>query len=241
MTEKIAEGVWLLGRYSPFQVGVFLLEHQGEGALLEMPPYQNQMPKPWEDAKNFAKEEGIEIKYLLVSHAHIDHTFGHPYFRAAFPRAKTLVHRSFLDWYRSSIFDEIFRGPFKELNLKGEQLFLLHAPKHSPQDTLIFFRGALCSGDWSLGCHPDCNPLVSPMQKEESLKRVRDFLIDRSYWVHTVFSAHANEFRHPPDFLALIDEMYSFWKNVPMHEWRRSREQWQANFAISQKNANRKH
>ena len=229
MAEKICEGIWLLGRYSPFGVGVFILENGGEGALLEMPPYQMGAPKPWEDAKTLAEELNINIKWILLTHAHIDHTYGFPHFRHAFPKARVVAHRSFLEWYRRSAFDDIFYYDVKEMSLAGEPLFLLHAPKHSPQDLLIIYRGAVCTGDWTLGPVPEANPLVSPIEKLRTINRVREFLEKRDYYIHTAFSAHANEFRRNVDFPKLLDEMYDFWNKVPMHQWKRSLRQWQRN------------
>ena len=217
MAQRVGPGVWMIGRYSPFEVGAWVLEHGGEAALLEAPPYQAGRPRPWDDCLAFVNGKNLEVKWILFTHAHMDHTFGLQFYRRAFPRARVLAHVSFLSWFRRNAFDEIFYADERCLDLGGEPLLLLHAPKHSPQDCLVFFRGCMCSGDWSLGEAPDCNRSVPPEKKIDSLRRLDSFLRKHAYHVHTVFSAHGNEFRHNVDLSMLVDGMIRYWT-------RRSRE-----------------
>lgn len=226
MAEQICDGIWLLGRYSPYEVGVWILEHNGEAAIMEAPPYTIGQPFPWTEAKAFCKERDLEVKYHIFTHTHIDHMNGYPYFKRTFPKADSIVHISFLEWYRAAYFNEVFPEREKELSLGGEPLFLVHAPKHSPEDLLIFFRGAVCTGDWALGSVSDCNPLVSPKIKVKTMGRVKRFLEKANYHVHTAFSAHGNEFRHDIDFVGLLTEMEEYWGKVPLSEWNKESRKW---------------
>ena len=108
--------------------------------------------------------------------------------------------------------DRIFRHQFLELSLDGEPLYVIHAPKHSWEDMLIIFRGSVCTGDWTLGRHNDCNAIVPSRIKVESLLQVASFLQSRNYVVHTVYSAHANDFRYNVDFQGLLLEMAYYWE-----------------------------
>lgn len=221
MAEQVCPGIHLLGRYSPYKCGCWVLEHGGEAAILEMPPGQEGRAPAWDDADRFVRERGLEVRWLLLSHTHIDHTFGFPFFRRRFREARMLVHRSFLEWYRRAAFDDVFYADERELSLGGELLWLMHAPKHSPEDTLVFFRGAVCTGDWSLGAWPDCNPLVEADEKVASLERVRESLVRKDYRVHLAFSAHGDEIRRDLDFLALLDEMLAYWRAQPVRRFRK--------------------
>jgi len=220
--KRIADGVYLVGRYSPYQVGAWVLSHRGEAALLEMPPGQAGFPKPWVECQRFCKKEGLTVRWLLLSHGHIDHTFGFPEYRRRFRDARLLVHRSFLDWYRRDLFDEVFSTTYREISLGGEPLILLHAPKHSPQDTLVIFRGTVCTGDWSLGRHPDCNPLITSREKVQSLDLVERFLDERDYRIHLAYSAHGNEIRRDIDFRAFVADMKDYWQHAPRPVWRKA-------------------
>ena len=68
MIKQICDGVWLLGRYSPYEVGVWVFEHNGEAAIMEAPPYTIGEPFPWTEAKTFCQEKNLQVKYHVFSH-----------------------------------------------------------------------------------------------------------------------------------------------------------------------------
>jgi len=218
--KRIAEGVTLLGRFRPCDCGSFVLHHGSEAFLLEMPPCRNKTTNPWTEARRFVERHELTVKGLLVTHAHGDHMGGYYGFRQTFPDVPLFLHRSFRNIWRLGRLEWTFDGPVKEFSVGGEPLHVVHAPKHSHHDQLVIFRGTVCTGDWSLGRAPDCNSLVAVHEKLHTLRFVRDYLRERRYQVHTAYSAHANEFRSPIDFAAMLDDMGEYWTRRAAYERR---------------------
>lgn len=86
----------------------------------------------------------------------------------------------------------------------GEPIHLFHAPKHSWQDLIIFFRGSVITGDWWLGPGDPNQSRIPHAVSAESIARLIDF--SRKYHVHTIVSAHANDLRRGADFASLMAE-----------------------------------
>ncbi len=200
----------MCGIYGPFECACWLLEHDGEALVLEMPlPWEDE-EAPWETVARFAAERGLNITAATVTHAHIDHAYGLPYFRLLLPEARFVALRATALTYGEGLFDLVFEEGPLELSVGGEPLILLDAPKHSWEDVLVFFRGWMCSGDWSLGPYPDCNSIVPTAVKIETMEKVLEFVRRRPYHVHTISSAHGNELRRNVDLPALLDEMIAY-------------------------------
>jgi hydroxyacylglutathione hydrolase len=210
MATWIADGWCLVGRYGPLQTGCWVLTHGGEAVIVETPPSMGD-EDPARDAAALLRDIGAHPLHLLFTHNHWDHTLGFSGFREALPRVPTLVHASFPQERWQGPFDQVFPEPHRTLWLGGEPLHLLHAPKHSWHDVLVFFRGVALVGDWSLGPYPDCNLDVPPRAKLDTLARTKRFLAEARYHVHTTVSAHGDEIRRGVDFVGLLDEMYAFW------------------------------
>ena len=202
------DGVHLVGRYNYLQTGVWLLAHNGEAAVLELPPTGilgfGFGADPAADAANAAQELGVAVKFLLCTHTHHDHfstaTFRH--MRERFPRAEPVLQSGFrkvIDEPGIRYFDD-----HDELFVGGEPLLLLHAPKHSATDTMVIFRGAACTGDWELNTIRTVNERVPVETRLRSCDRVIDFVRRTNYHVHRVYSVHANDRREGVDFPALI-------------------------------------
>ncbi|QJW96461.1 MBL fold metallo-hydrolase [Frigoriglobus tundricola] len=202
------DGVYLVGRYNWLQTGVWLLAHNGEAAVLEMPPTSlvgtGSGADPAGDAAHAARELGVTVKYLLCTHTHHDH-FSAPTFRQMrerFPQAEPVLHSDFrraVDEAGVRYFDDRLT-----LSIGGEPLHLIHAPKHSPADTIVIFRGAACTGDWELGTVRTVNERVPVETRVRSCDRVIAFVRESGYRVHRVYSVHANDRREGVDFPALI-------------------------------------
>lgn len=207
--EQWFDGVHLVGRYTWVQTGMWLLVHGGEAALLELPPASfganDRGPDPAADAARAARELGVQVKFILCTHAHYDHfsenTFGAV--RAHFPQAEPVLQRGFGerlgDTPNVRYFDDGAR-----LHLGGEPLHLVHAPKHSHTDTMVIFRGAACTGDWELNTVRTVNERVPVATRLASCERMVAFARHTGYHVHRVYSAHANDRREPVDFPALM-------------------------------------
>lgn len=204
-------GVYLLDRYGPFSCGGWIFFNGEDCALVEA---------PWEDGRSLATAKALEVtrrngwvvRYILLSHTHLDHTRGLKAYREAFPHARLITHESFAHSFLGRQVNSFFKGGMHVLRLGGEPVVLLHAPKHSPEDTLFFFRGTCISGDWIWGAYPEGRNLVREDRIVRSLEDVARTLHREDYQVHTIFSSHANEARRECDFLGLLDEMHQFFK-----------------------------
>ena len=205
------EGIYLIGQFNWFRTGCWLLEHQGEAAILEMPPTGFTESSPATQAQEMIPQLGSpSVKYLLCTHCHWDHFSRRTFrkLRAAFPDAEPYLHRGFRKHLgpEEGIFyfdDEV------SLDLSGEPLFLVHAPKHSFTDTMVIFRGAACTGDWELGTIRSVHDwtklwAVSQARKLESITWMEQFPAKHNYVIHQIFSVHANDKREGIDFPSLM-------------------------------------
>jgi hypothetical protein len=207
--ERWFDGVYLVGRYNYLQTGVWLLTHNGEAALLELPPTSlvgfGSGADPAADAARAAHELGVSVKYLLCTHTHHDHfsaaTLRH--MRERFPGAEPVLQSGFRTAAGEAPDTRYFDDQYA-LFVGGEVLYLVHAPKHSHTDTLVLFRGAACTGDWELGTVRTVNERVPVETRHRSCGRVIEFVRQADYRVHRVFSVHANDRREGVDFPALI-------------------------------------
>ncbi len=200
--ERWFDGVYLVGRYNSLQTGVWLLAHNGEAALLELPPGD---PGPARAAADAARELGVAVKFLLCTHTHHDHFSGHTFgaMRDRFPRAEPVFQSGFRDRLGDTPNVRYFDDR-ATLSLAGEPLHLVHAPKHSYTDTMIIFRGAACTGDWELNTVRTVNERVPVATRLRSCERMIEFVNHTKYHVHRVYSVHANDRREPVDFPALM-------------------------------------
>ncbi|VTR99925.1 unnamed protein product [Gemmata massiliana] len=202
------DGVYLVGRYNWLQTGVWLLAHNGEAAILELPPTSlvgaELGPDPAADVAVVAHELGVAVKFLLCTHAHHDHFSTRTFdaMRRRFPGAEPVLQSGFRQLAGDSgprYFDDgttLFVG--------GEPLHLVHAPKHSHTDTMVIFRGAACIGDWELNTVRTVNERVPVEARVRSCDRVIEFVARTGYHVHRVYSVHANDRRDGVDFPALM-------------------------------------
>lgn len=234
MLREIAPGIHLLGTFGLGQTGIWLLRHEDECAILEMPPTTDDDPDaaPWETLDDVMDEEGLYLKFITATHQHPDHFDAFAEFYYQFDESPVLVHASFfedeLDVSDSRMFapadlDEgtlamrpptlewadvpvyCYENDVFETHLAGEPLFLIHAPKHSLTDVLVVFRGCVITGDWWLGPgDPNWNAVPAGVV-QASIDRVIQFTRDHEYVIHSAFSAHANEFRRGIDVVALFE------------------------------------
>jgi len=173
----------LLGAY-PDQdsdaVGSWLLHNNGEALLLEVPPGLTV-----DDVATGLASLGAGLRYVTASHGHEDH----------------------FDPNSWKVLEEAYHGTHfipptdtKEasdtlLTLGGEPLWLLKAPKHSLSDTVTAFRGVAMTGDLELGTPDSVNDEVVPATKAASMQYLRNFEDRTGYHIHTIVSAHLNDFR----------------------------------------------
>ena len=90
------------------------------------------------------------------------------------------------------------------MNLGGEPLWLVKAPKHSLNDTIVVFRGTAMMGDLELNTLDSVNNEVSQETKAASMDYLRGFEERTGYHVHTIVSAHLNDFRQGVNWPSLF-------------------------------------
>lgn len=205
--EQWSEGIYLLGRYNPLNTGCWLLRHGNSGAILELPPYSQGEISPAATAQQIARDLNIQISYLFCTHNHNDHfdlTTAREFVRT-FPRATLCLQAGFQSdisgLLPADYFDDILH-----LTLDDEIVFLVYAPKHSWTDTMVIFRGVICTGDWELNTLRSIHANVPDERKLKSIALLRDFPHQYNYTIHTVFSVHANDRRSGVDFSGLMQD-----------------------------------
>lgn len=223
--KNVADGFTILKKYGPIKNACWILENNGEAAIVETPPFKRGEKPPYEKADTYCKKNRLFPKYILLTHPHWDHCQTLPQFRATFPQAKLIAHESFLHdhFFRYMIrntrvkgahssssgsyrfFDDVYSGDFYRLELGGEPLFLIHAPKHSYGDQLIVFKGAMITGDWYIGDLKDCNDLVNPHDKVQSIDKVMNIVRGLDYHIHMLFSGHGDALMFDADFYSIME------------------------------------
>lgn len=208
--EKWFEGVYLLGQFNTLRTGCWLLAHGSEAAVLEMPPHDRDETSPVEAVAAAVRHLNVTVKLLLCTHAHDDHFCKHVFkgLRQRYPDAAAHLQSGFREELPGDNSVRWFDGE-RELALNGEPLYLVHAPKHSVSDTMVIFRGAICTGDWELrtirSVHDHWSG-ISRDRKLASISRLIDFVRRHHYRIHQVFSAHANDRREGADFIELMED-----------------------------------
>jgi hypothetical protein len=207
-----SEGIYLLGIYGECRTGCWLLAHGNSGAILEMPPYSAGQWSPTIAAQIEAEQRGIAIEYLFCSHCHEDHISGNTLkeFHRAFPEAKIYLQAGFRPVATEKVPVQYFDHLLK-LDLGGEPLYLVHAPKHSWTDTMVIFRGVILTGDWELNTirsiHDGKGHQSVPIStKQKSIDALKRFPKEQNYRIHKAFSVHANDRRDDIDFAALMED-----------------------------------
>lgn len=208
--EKWSEGIYLLGLYGAMRTGSWLLIHDREAAILEIPPcLPNQsICKP---VLQYCDAFGVKVKYILSSHCHMDHTSIDTLRKAfkMFPKSTLHVHKRFRKYLRTDKKVKYF-SDFLNLSLGGEVIYLNHAPKHSSTDTIIIFRGVAFTGDWELNTlrsvHDGKHYSVSKELKLASIDKMSNFEKEHNYHIHKIFSAHANDRRENINFKEIMED-----------------------------------
>ncbi len=174
-------GWHLIGAYpdhEPGDVGSWLLAHDGEALLLEVP---EGLTVP--DVAAAVSRVAVTIRFVTASHDHEDHldTDVWAALAAAYPQARVLHPTK-------------VRGDHL-LHVGGEPVWLVKGPKHSHCDVVTVFRGVAMTGDIELGMLDSVNDEVPLATRRRSMRWLRDFEKRSGYHVHTIVSAHLNDVR----------------------------------------------
>jgi len=159
--------------------------------LLELPP---EMPVE-------AVDQGLnalgspDLRCVTASHSHEDHL-------------DVDVWNAMIDAYPDAEYlspDEL-EGDTR-LELGEEPVWLIKAPKHSPDDVVTVFRGVAMTGDIET-TKLDSNLREVPVeQRRASMDYLRDFPRRSEYHIHTKFSAHLNSLHRNVDW----NHQFSYW------------------------------
>lgn len=208
--EQWSDGVFLLGQFNFFKTGCWLLVNGRKGAIVEMPPYSRHEESPAYLAWRAAEALSIKIQYIFCTHNHMDHLSQRTLheFLSVFPKARVILQYGFrysVDYHENI---SLFKRS-KKLTLDNEPLYVVHAPKHSWTDTMIIFRGSIITGDWELNTIRSVHDRkgrdsVPRRMKRQSIDRLISFSLQNDYYIHSVFSVHANDKRKNVDFIELM-------------------------------------
>jgi hypothetical protein len=186
-------GWHLLGAFpdhGPDDVGAWLLHNDGEAMLLEIPPGLTV-----DDVAAGLDSVGAGLRYVTASHLHEDHLD-----IGCWNELQEAFHGThFMRPTVARVGADIL------LKLGGEPLWLVKAPKHSPHDTVTVFRGVAMLGDIELGTLDSVNREVSLATRTASMDYLREFEDRTGYHVHTIVSAHLNDFRQGVNWRGLFE------------------------------------
>ena len=171
---------------TPFQMNQYLLgcKQSGEAALIDT---GDSIPQRWIDA---ASEDGLTIRHILLTHAHVDHVAGLAETKALLPDAPSHLHPADGWTLLSAPAQGMMFGlscptlPAADVDLQDEaelcigslRLRVMHTPGHAPGHVVFHLpkHDLLFSGDLlfrrSIGRtdFPGCDPA----KMEASLRRV---------------------------------------------------------------------
>jgi hypothetical protein len=185
------DGWHLIGRFPDEDdgVGSWILHYNGEAALLEVPPGLTV----YMVVKALKTLGGLKLKHIFVSHKHEDH-YNRETCRYLQRYFGIKVHHNQSDKIGSKSRN---RAKMHDSygSIGGEQLWLIGAPKHSPSDVIVAFRGVAMTGDIELGMVKSVNDEVSEVTKRKSMQWFSGFEERTGYHIHSIVSAHLNDVR----------------------------------------------
>ena len=100
------------------------------------------------------EKEGVEVRYLLLTHGHYDHTTAVPALHRVYPQADIYIHQADANGAGSTLFP--LTGEVDDLKLYdegdvirlgGHEIQVLHTPGHSPGSVTLKVEDVLFPGD----------------------------------------------------------------------------------------------
>ena len=100
------------------------------------------------------EKEGVEVRYLLLTHGHYDHTTAVPALHRVSPQADIYIHQADANGAGSTLFP--LAGEVDDLKLYDEgdvirlgdhEIQVLHTPGHSPGSVTLKVEDVLFTGD----------------------------------------------------------------------------------------------
>ena len=100
------------------------------------------------------KDDGVDVKYILLTHGHYDHTTAVPELHQALPQAEIYIHKADANGAGSRLFplageiaDLHFYDEGDTLPLGGLTIHVLHTPGHSKGSVTLKVGDVLFCGD----------------------------------------------------------------------------------------------
>ena len=100
------------------------------------------------------EKEGVEVRYILLTHGHYDHTTAVPALHRVYPQADIYIHQADANGAGSTLFP--LAGEVDDLKLYDEgdvirlgdhEIQVLHTPGHSPGSVTLKVEDVLFTGD----------------------------------------------------------------------------------------------
>lgn len=100
------------------------------------------------------EKEGVEVRYLLLTHGHYDHTTAVPALHRVYPQADIYIHQADANGAGSTLFP--LAGEVDDLKIYDEgdvirlgdhEIQVLHTPGHSPGSVTLKVEDVLFTGD----------------------------------------------------------------------------------------------
>ena len=136
-------------RVGPIGTNCYLLEDDQTNLAAVIDP--GDEPELIQEA---LEKEGVEVRYLLLTHGHYDHTTAVPALHRVYPQADIYIHQADANGAGSTLFP--LAGEVDDLKLYDEgdvirlgdhEIQVLHTPGHSPGSVTLKVEDVLFTGD----------------------------------------------------------------------------------------------
>ena len=139
----------MLLRVGPIGTNCYILEDDQTNLAAVIDP--GDEPELIQEA---LEKEGVEVRYLLLTHGHYDHTTAVPALHRVYPQADIYIHQADANGAGSTLFP--LAGEVDDLKLYDEgdvirlgdhEIQVLHTPGHSPGSVTLKVEDVLFTGD----------------------------------------------------------------------------------------------